>query len=72
MRLSDALLLSFAALVRAVQQPFGGAAYDAGLFTPFEDLHALSTSAYATLQHPNFPAYSVRIKESRFCDGEVQ
>ncbi len=45
--------------------------YDAGLFTPFEDLSALSTSNYAHLSHPYFPRHSVRIKKSTFCDGSV-
>ncbi|KAI0800559.1 serine carboxypeptidase, partial [Fomes fomentarius] len=46
--------------------------YDAGLFTPLEDLHALSATEHTTLQHPAFPAYGVRIKKSHFCDGQVQ
>ena len=46
--------------------------YDAGLFTPFEDLRALSSLEYTTLRHPQFPAHSVRIKESRICDGDVR
>ncbi|TBU49291.1 serine carboxypeptidase [Dichomitus squalens] len=48
------------------------APYDAGLFTPFQDLNALSLTEYTTLLHPHFPAHSVRVKQSRFCDGEVQ
>ncbi|KAI0686213.1 serine carboxypeptidase [Earliella scabrosa] len=57
----------------AAQQPFASSVpYDDGLFTPFENLHALSVSEYTTLRHPQFPAHSVRIKESRFCDGEVR
>ncbi|RDX51142.1 serine carboxypeptidase [Lentinus brumalis] len=48
------------------------ASYDAGLFTPIENLHTLSASQYTTLRHPSIPHYSVRIKQSRFCDGEAQ
>ncbi|KAI0673817.1 serine carboxypeptidase [Trametes maxima] len=48
------------------------ATYDAGLFTPISDLHALTVSEYTTLKHPSFPKHSVRIKESRFCDGGVR
>ncbi|TFK77895.1 alpha/beta-hydrolase, partial [Polyporus arcularius HHB13444] len=48
------------------------ASYDAGLFTPIEDLHTLSASQYTTLRHPSVPHHSVRIKQSRFCDGEAQ
>ncbi|TCD62229.1 hypothetical protein EIP91_007208 [Steccherinum ochraceum] len=45
--------------------------YDAGLFSPFEDLKLLSTSTFTTLGHPAFPNYNVRIKKSDFCDGGV-
>lgn len=45
--------------------------YDAGLFTPVEDLNVLSTSDFTTLSHPAFPTYNVRIKKSDFCDGTV-
>ena len=47
------------------------AAYDSGLFTPFENLSALSSTNYALLTHPFFPRHSVRIKKSTFCDGSV-
>ena len=47
-------------------------AYDEGLFTPFEDLHALSSSKFTTLSHPAFPLHNVRVKESNFCDGNVR
>jgi hypothetical protein len=71
-----ALLGTFALVAGASssQQPFSfkGANYDDGLFTPFEDLHALSTSQFTTLGHPLFPNYNVRIKESDFCDGTVK
>lgn len=65
------------ARIQAAQQQFVAPqdridTYDAGLFTPVEDLHALSATEYTTLQHPSLPQYSVRIKQSRFCDGEVQ
>ncbi|RPD57086.1 serine carboxypeptidase [Lentinus tigrinus ALCF2SS1-6] len=46
--------------------------YNEGLFTPVEDLHILSTSEYTSLRHPSLPQYNVRIKQSQFCDGEVQ
>ncbi|KAG2123830.1 Alpha/Beta hydrolase protein [Suillus clintonianus] len=49
------------------------AAYDDGLFTPFEQLGALSEVQFTTLGHPVFPHYSVRIKKSsNFCDGTVK
>ncbi|KAI0714521.1 serine carboxypeptidase [Earliella scabrosa] len=54
------------------QEVFATPRYHVGVFTPFEDLHALPTSSYTTLQHPSFPAHSVRIKESHFCDGETR
>ncbi len=41
-------------------------------FTPFEDLHALSMTEFTTLEHPLFPHYGVRIKESNFCDNTVK
>ncbi|KAI0756370.1 serine carboxypeptidase [Daedaleopsis nitida] len=69
-------LLALVAIVRGAQYPFAqpasSAPYDDGLFTPLEDLHALSASEHTTLRHPNFPAYGVRIKKSHFCDGETQ
>lgn len=46
--------------------------YDAGLFSPMEDLGLLSTSEFTTLGHPLFPNYNVRIKKSDFCDGSVR
>lgn len=46
--------------------------YDAGLFSPLEDLNLLSTSDFTTLSHPAFPKYGVRIKKSHFCDGNVR
>ncbi|KAI0086932.1 serine carboxypeptidase [Irpex rosettiformis] len=58
-----------------IRQPSGGfdsAKYDNGLFAPFEDLHALSEREFTTLEHPLFPNYGVRIKESDFCDGTVK
>lgn len=65
-------ILGLVALAWGVQQPLSASSYDAGLFSPFEDLHALSASEYTTLRHPNFPAHSVRIKDSQFCDGDVR
>lgn len=70
-------VLGLAAAVSGSQQPFsafGGAhnSYDAGLFSPLEDLGLVSTTQYTTLGHPAFPNYSVRIKQSDFCDGSVR
>ncbi|KAI0354042.1 serine carboxypeptidase [Trametes cingulata] len=48
------------------------AAYDAGLFTPLNDLDALSASEFTVLEHPAFPRHSVRVKQSRFCDESVR
>ncbi|PFH46824.1 hypothetical protein AMATHDRAFT_68987 [Amanita thiersii Skay4041] len=45
--------------------------YDAGLFTPLEDLSMLSDDAYTHMTHPAFPRYGVRMKKSNFCDGTV-
>ncbi|CAK5279758.1 unnamed protein product [Mycena citricolor] len=47
-------------------------AYDAGLFTPYGSLGALSADSFTTLSHPVFPGVSVRIKKSGgFCDNTV-
>lgn len=69
--------LAASSVVSAIQQPFafGGGkfqSYDAGLFSPLEDLGLLSTSEFTTLGHPAFPNYNVRIKKSDFCDGTVR
>ncbi|KAG5734170.1 Carboxypeptidase Y [Termitomyces sp. T112] len=45
--------------------------YDDGLFTPFEDLSSLPQNEYTLLTHPAFPAHSVRIKRTNFCDRGV-
>ncbi|KAL1692251.1 Alpha/Beta hydrolase protein [Schizophyllum commune] len=45
--------------------------YDAGLFTPFENLSALSETEFTSLSHPFFPNYGVRVKKTKFCDGTV-
>ncbi|KAH9927150.1 serine carboxypeptidase [Epithele typhae] len=66
------LALAIAPVLGLSQFPLSSEQYDAGLFTPYEDLHALSALEYTTLRHPGFPAHSVRIKESRICDGEVR
>jgi hypothetical protein len=42
------------------------------VFVPFGRLQALSESSFTTLSHPEFPAYKLRVKKSRFCDGTVQ
>ena len=70
-------LLAYAALASgAVQQPFGGqsafSAYDDGLFTPFGDLSALSSTEFTTLSHPAFSRHKVRVKQSHFCDESVR
>lgn len=47
--------------------------YSDGLFTPAEDLSALSTNEFTTLAHPAFPRYSIRMKKSTdFCDTTVK
>ena len=46
--------------------------YDDGLFSPLEDLSLLSISHFTTLSHPAFPKYGVRVKKSRFCDGNIR
>lgn len=49
------------------------ASYDAGMFTPVEELNVLSQDSFTTLAHPAFPNHSVRIKKStQFCDGDVK
>ncbi|KAJ3571869.1 hypothetical protein NP233_g3480 [Leucocoprinus birnbaumii] len=46
--------------------------YNAGLFTPLEDLSLVSSHTYTTLSHPAFPRHSVRIKKTHeFCDPTV-
>lgn len=58
---------------RSNPNSIGYESYDNGLFTPAEDLTALSTTAFTTLGHPAFPRYSVRIKKSSdFCDTTVK
>ena len=54
------------------QDPLGARVYDAGFFSPVEDLRNLLESQYTILKHPGFPGHSVRIKESKFCDQEVR
>ena len=70
--------LAVSSTVGAAQQPLSvnsantfGTSYDAGLFSPMEDLNLLSTAEFTTLNHPFFPNYNVRIKKSDFCDGTV-
>ena len=41
-------------------------------FEPFGDLSAIASHEWTTLRHPVLPRYSVRIKESRFCDTTVK
>ncbi|TBU28169.1 serine carboxypeptidase [Dichomitus squalens] len=56
--------------LRFEQQAFSR--YDDGLFTPFGEPSALSSTAFTELGHPAFPRHSVRVKKSDFCDGTVQ
>jgi hypothetical protein len=51
---------------------FRVSAYDEGLFTPMEDMNALSETTFSVLSHPVFPNYNVRIKKSSFCDNTVK
>ncbi|KAH9855497.1 serine carboxypeptidase [Lenzites betulinus] len=48
--------------------------YDEGLaqFSPLGELSALSEQEFTTLGHPAFPRHTVRVKQSKFCDEEVQ
>ncbi|KAI0367259.1 serine carboxypeptidase [Pilatotrama ljubarskyi] len=46
--------------------------YDEGMFTPLGDLSALSSTDFTRLEHPAFPRYAVRVKQSTFCDGKAQ
>jgi len=41
-------------------------------FEPVRELSALGSDQWTTLRHPVFPRYSVRIKQSRFCDSTVK
>ena len=71
------LVVVVGAQVHASQVPLGNLnakfePYDAGLFTPLEDLGVLSATEFTTLAHPAFPKYNVRIKRSDFCDGTVR
>ncbi|KZT24355.1 serine carboxypeptidase [Neolentinus lepideus HHB14362 ss-1] len=46
------------------------ASFEAASFKPVGNLNAL-TDTFTLLGHPAFPKYSVRIKQSDFCDGTV-
>lgn len=68
-----AYLLTGASIATAsAQGSFSFEHYDERLFTPVEDLGALSTTEFTSLRHPLFPSYNVRIKKSDFCDGTVR
>ncbi|KAI9454327.1 serine carboxypeptidase [Russula earlei] len=41
-------------------------------FEPVGELSAISSDQWTTLSHPVFPSYTVRIKQSRFCDTTVR
>jgi cathepsin A (carboxypeptidase C) len=81
-RLGSAFVVAFAllAVVAAASGPqerlgYSGTSYqvyDDGLFTPLEDLNALSALEYTTLGHPLFPNHNIRIKKSQFCDETVK
>ncbi|KAJ7139206.1 Alpha/Beta hydrolase protein [Mycena epipterygia] len=71
----------FAAVANTSQKVFqnhsapgipGVSAYDEGLFTPMEDMNALSEDEFTVLGHPALPNYDVRIKKSAFCDDTVK
>lgn len=48
------------------------ARYDDGLFAhAVESLSALSSDFFTALDHPAYPKHSVRVKKSKFCDGQV-
>ncbi|KAJ7050430.1 serine carboxypeptidase [Mycena amicta] len=66
------LLHTLATVVSASQTVFKASQYDDGLFTPMEDMNALSASEFTVLSHPVFPNYNVRIKKSPFCDETVK
>ncbi|KAF9555849.1 serine carboxypeptidase [Agrocybe pediades] len=66
------LSLSSGAQQTFFNAPGSYASYDEGLFTPLEDLSVLSETRFTTLSHPAFPAYSVRVKKSNFCDESVK
>ncbi|KAH7926024.1 alpha/beta-hydrolase [Leucogyrophana mollusca] len=42
-----------------------------GWQAPVEALNTLPDAQFTTLEHPSFPAYSVRVKKSQFCDETV-
>ena len=58
--------------IQSHYQAPGGVNYDESRFVLPRDLHSLSATEFTTLGHPLFPNYSVRIKESDFCDGTVR
>ena len=41
-------------------------------FEPIGELSAVGSDQWTTLHHPVFPRYSVRIKQSHFCDTTVK
>ena len=41
-------------------------------FEPVGKLSAVGSDQWTTLRHPVFPGYSVRIKQSHFCDTTVK
>ncbi|KJA20867.1 hypothetical protein HYPSUDRAFT_68192 [Hypholoma sublateritium FD-334 SS-4] len=69
-----ASLLSWTVLGNAQQKFLGNQrSYAEDLFTPLEDLSAVSQTGFTTLSHPEFPRYSLRLKESTdFCDNTVK
>ncbi len=77
-------LLHLSALLAAQQVPIDWEGWKANkqswadspaavVLSPLQDLHVLSSEQFATLGHPAFPKYNVRIKKSTdFCDGGVK
>lgn len=82
MQLARALLLLLATSVAGALGGRGGEAtrnvaqnaLNAGpeRTAPVHDLASVTSTNFTTLIHPAFPEYSVRIKQSKFCDGTVR
>lgn len=41
-------------------------------YKPLGDLNLVPSETFVALGHPAFPKYSVRVKQSDFCDGTVR
>jgi hypothetical protein len=55
----------------SVDLPFGTGPLQSN-FEPVGELSTVKSGQWTTLRHPAFPRYSVRIKQSRFCDTTVK